>query len=133
VKLKLIAWVTVAACVAVAAGWMWGAAGKSAVDQSFRGAQEQLDFSQAEARILDGRVSLYQVNFGDASRRFESARTFVLQAQVRLREIGQAERAGRLEVVLAHLRDAERLSASLDQSAQNAADAALQALRLAEK
>ncbi len=73
-------------------------------------------------------MSLFLVNFGDASKRFEEARGLVEKAQTRLRETGQAERAGRLEIVLTHLRDAQRRAASLDSAAQGAAAEALRGL-----
>ena len=117
----------------VGAGWLWGASGKSSVELARRALEERLDFSEARRSVLDGRVSLFLVNFGDASRHFEEARSFIEHAQRRWRETGQAERAGRLEVVLAHVRDAQRLSVALDAGAQNAADAALQTLATVEK
>jgi hypothetical protein len=73
-------------------------------------------------------VQIFLVNFGEASRRFESAIGAVERVQTTLRETGQAERAGRLEIPLTHLRDAQRLAASLDPSARNSAEEALQAL-----
>jgi hypothetical protein len=48
-----------------------------------------------------------------------------------LREAGQAERAGRVEIVLGHLGDAGRFTLAMDARAQNAAEAALDALAAA--
>ena len=90
--------------------------------------EERAEFAQARALISDGRVSLFLVNFGEASKRFEEAHGLVEKAQARLRETGQAERAGRLEIVLTHLRDAQRRAASLDSAAQGAAAEALRGL-----
>ena len=126
--MKLIAWIAIGVLVAFAGGWLTGSAGRAAVEQERLRLEERADFAEARSRVLDGRVSLFLVNFGDASRRFEEARTIVERAQRRLRENGQAERAGRLEIALSHLRDAQRLSASLDAAAQNAAAQALQAI-----
>jgi hypothetical protein len=130
---KLLTGIAVAVCVTLGIGWLWGASGKSSVELARQGLEERLDLSEARRAILDGRVSLFLVNFGDASRHFDEARGFIEHAQLRWRETGQAERAGRLEVVLAHARDAQRLAAALDAGAQNAADAALQALTAIEK
>ena len=127
-SLKLVGWAALALVVAFGAGWIVGSSGRSAAEDERRQAEERADFGEARARILGGRVSLFLVNFGDASRRFEEARAIVERAQTRLREMGQAERAGRLEIVLTNLRDAQRLAAALDASAQNAADQAVQAL-----
>lgn len=102
------------------------------MEQARRAAVHRAEVSEARAHILRGQVTLYLVNFGEASREFEQARVVIEQVQTRLRELGQAERAGRLEIVLTHLKDAQRLVVALDQSAQSAADAALQALQSIE-
>lgn len=125
---KLIGWLALALVVAFGGGWLLGASGKGAVEQQRRALEERADLAEARAAMLDGRVSLFLVNFGDASRRFSAARAVVERVQIQFRETGRAEAAGQLEVVIAHLKDAERLSLSLDASAQNAADQALQAL-----
>ena len=132
-NLKASGWIGVAIVAALCAGWLWGASGRSATEQQRRQLEERLDFSEAHAALADGRVSLYLVNFGDANRHFDDALRVVQRVQTRLREVGQPERAGRLEVVLAQVREAQRLSAALDQGAQSAADQALQALRSVEK
>ena len=98
------------------------------MEQARRAAVQQADRNEARALVLEGTVALFQSNFGDATKRFESARVAVERIQTALRETGQAERAGRLEVVISHLRDAQRLAVSLDANARTAADAALQAL-----
>lgn len=113
---------------AAAAGWMYGASGKSEREEARRAATQRADLNEARALVLEGNVALFQSNFGDATKRFEAARVAVERMQTALRETGQAERAGRLEIVLSHLRDAQRLAVSLDANARNAADAALQAL-----
>jgi hypothetical protein len=113
---------------AAVAGWMYGASGRSEVEQARRAAVQRADLNEARALVLEGNVALFQSNFGDATKRFDAARVVVERIQAALRETGQAERAGRLEVALSHLRDAQRLAVSLDANARNAADAALQAM-----
>ncbi len=119
--------------VVLGAGWVWGASGKSSIDSERRELELRLDLSEARADALDARVSVSQQNFGDARRHLDDAQRVVLSAQTRWREVQQAERAGRLEVVLAHLRDASRLAAAFDAGAQNAIDQAVQALTSAEQ
>jgi len=127
--MKLFVWAVAALAVAFGVGWVTGASGRSEVEQARRSLEERADLAEARALVLDGRVSLFLVNFGDASRRFVEARGVLERAQRRLREVGQAERAGRVEVALSHLRDAERLTAALDQTgAQNASAEALRAI-----
>jgi hypothetical protein len=125
---RAIGWVLVGVIVAFGSGWLIGGSGRSAAVEERRALEEQLELTRARALILDGRVSLFLVNFGDASTRFEEARAAVERLQTSLRETGQAERAGRLAIVLSHLNDAQRLAASLDQSSQHAAAEALRAL-----
>ena len=107
---------------------MYGASGRSEVEQARRAAVQRADLHEARALVLEGNVAVFQLNFGDAAKRFDGARVVVERIQAALRETGQAERAGRLEVALSHLRDAQRLAVSLDANARHAADAALQAL-----
>jgi len=107
---------------------MYGASGRSEVEQARRAAVQRSDLNEARALVLEGTVALFQSNFGDATKRFDRARVAVERIQTALRETGQAEPAGRLEIVLSHLRDAQRLAVALDANARNAADAALQAL-----
>lgn len=126
--LKRVGWIALVLVVVFGAGFLTGSSGRSAADQQRRQFEERADVAEARARVLDGRVSLFLVNFGDASRRFEEARGIVERLQGRLREVGEAERAGRLEIALSHLKDAQRLAASLDAAAQNAAVEALKAI-----
>lgn len=114
--------------VAVLGGWVYGASGRSEVEQARRVAVQVADLNGARALVLEGQVAVYQLNFGDASKRYEAARTAIERVQVSLRETGQAERAGRLEIALSHLNDAQRLAISLDANARLAADEALKAL-----
>lgn len=127
-NLKIVGWVTLAFLAVFAGGWFVGASGRSTLVEGRRTAEEQARFAEARALAFEGRVSLFLVNFGDASTRFQEAHTVVETIQTGLRETGQPERAGRLEIVLAQLREAQRLSAALDQSAQGAATAAIRAL-----
>ena len=110
------------------AAWMYGASGRSDVEQARRAAVQRADLHEARALVLEGNVALFLSNFGEATKQFENARVVVERMQGALRETGQAERAGRLEIVLSHLRDAQRLAVSLDAGARSAADAALLAL-----
>jgi hypothetical protein len=128
VTIKSVTWGIVVLATVFAVGWVWGASGRSAVALTQEQSEIRGSMTDARALVLEGRVSLFQANFGDASRSFDAARTAVERLQTRLRESGQADRAGRLQIVLAHLSDAQRLAVALDQSAHGAADEALKAL-----
>jgi hypothetical protein len=126
--MKLVASIGVAVLLAFGLGWFLGASGKSTIELDRRQHEQRADLAEARGLVLEGRVALFQLNFGDAAKRFDSARAILERAQMRLRETGQAERAGQLEVALAHLKDAGRLAVALDPTAQSAAEQALQAI-----
>jgi hypothetical protein len=128
VSLRLLAWCLLATAVVFGVGWYAGASGRNALEQDRREAVARADFADARAQVLAGRVSLFQSNFGDANRAFIAAQDIVLRAQTRLRQIGDAAKAGQLEVALAQLREAGRLSLAFDAGAQAAAEQALRVL-----
>jgi hypothetical protein len=123
--LAIVAGVVVAAAIG---GWVYGASGRSTLEGERRAAIQRADMMEARSLILDGQVQVFLVNFGEASQRYEGARVVIERMQLALREVGQAERAGRLEIAATHLRDAQRLASSLDGSARNAGQEALASL-----
>jgi hypothetical protein len=127
-SMKHLAWFAGAIIVVGLGGWMIGASGTSAREQEKIAAEQRADTTQVRALLLEGRVSLFLSNFGDASQKFEAAIVVLERIQTQLRETAQAERAGRLQVAIAHVRDAQRLAASFDASAHASADEALKAI-----
>jgi hypothetical protein len=125
---RLIAIVFATVLATGVGGWLYGASGRSDLETARREAVQRADLNEARALAYAGLVALLQLNFGDAAQHFESARAPVERTQAALREVGQAEQAGRLAVVLSHLRDAQRRAAGLDPSASKSAEAALLAL-----
>lgn len=129
---RLLGWAFAAVVVAFGAGWFVGSSGRAEALLARDAAVADLEATRARSLVLDGRVSLFLTNFGDASQRFEEARALIEAQQTAARETGRAARAGRLEIVLSGLRDAQRLAAAFDPSAQNAAAQALRALDAAD-
>jgi hypothetical protein len=121
----------IVALAMIGGGWLWGVSGRSEAEQAQRAAELRADLAESRALLLEARVHLFTVNFGSAGRALDDARARITALQTRLREVGQAERAGQLEIVLAHIGDAGRLTLALDARAQNAAEAALNALTAA--
>jgi hypothetical protein len=121
----------IVALAMIGGGWLWGASGRSEAEQAQRAAESRADFAEARALLLEARVHLFTVNFGSAGRSLDGARARITTLQTRLREAGQAERAGQLEIVLAHVGDAGRLTLALDARAQNAVEGAIDALTAA--
>ena len=125
---KAVGAAIVAVVLSFGIGWISGASGRNAAEREQSRLQLDRDFASARAALLEGRVSLFLVNFGDASKRFEEARVTLEGLQTRLREQGDAATAAKLDAAVTSVKDAQRLAASVDQAAQSAADAALKAL-----
>jgi hypothetical protein len=129
--LKMTGIALIVALAMIGGGWLWGASGRSEAEQAQRAAELRADLAESRALLLEARVHLFTVNFGSAGRALDDARARITALQTRLREAGQAERAGQLEIVLAHIGDAGRFTLALDPRAQNAAEGALNALAAA--
>jgi hypothetical protein len=82
----------------------------------------------ARAAVLDARVAIYSVNFGEASGHLENARGLLGRAIARLKSLGRDEEVKQLETALAHLDDAQRMAAKLDQSANSRAGEAAKSI-----
>ena len=123
--MKLIVGIGLAVLVALGAGWAWGASGKSNFDQALRAAELRNSLFEGRAAVLDARLDIYSVNFGEASRHFEAARDVLRVADARLTALGRQEDAKRLELALTRIDEAQRLAGQLNQGANAvAADAA---------
>ena len=115
--------------VIVGVGYAWGASGRSALQKAADESRRGLDRAEARGAILEGRVSLYNNNFGDASRQFEQAKEALGRLKQRYQEAGERDAAAGVDAALRHVEEAQRLSAKLDASAQNAAGQAMEALK----
>lgn len=123
--MKRILGVGVALLVALLAGWMWGRSGKPALDRALQAAQLRDQLHEARSAVLDARLDIYSVNFGDASRHLEAARTALNAAAARLKNADREEDAKRLAVASTRIDEAQRLAGELNQDANSrAADAA---------
>jgi hypothetical protein len=114
--------------VAVGLGFAWGASGRSEARGALEDLKQQLDIAQARGLILDARVSLYNVNFGDAQRQLEEAKAPLTKARDRAKDDGKRETADALTTALGHVQEAQRLAAKLDQGANSRAGEALKAI-----
>ena len=122
---KLILGIGLALLVAAGVGWLWGASAKSNSDRSLQIAELRADLLEGRAAVLDARLDIYSVNFGEASRHFEAARTSLRAANARLMSLSRTDDATSLEVALTRIDEAQRLAGQLNQDANAvAADAA---------
>jgi hypothetical protein len=128
-RLSLIA--LVALIVTLGLGYAWGAAGRWTVETALEDSHHQLDLADARGALLDARVSLYNNNFGDASRRFEDAKTTLRRVKDRLQDDGKNEAALSIDAALRHVDEAQQLAGQLDPAANSRAGQALEAIRVA--
>jgi hypothetical protein len=106
--MKLILRVGVALLVALGGGWAWGASGRSDLNRALGIAELRDDLLEGRAAVLDARLDIYSVNFGDASRHLEAARSALRDATARLSGLGRQEDAQRLKIALTRIDDAQR-------------------------
>lgn len=117
--------------VVLGLGFTWGASGRFSIQDSLDQTRQQLDLAEARGALLEARVSLYNVNFGDASRHFEEAKAPLRRARERYQQIGKNAAAGSLAAALEHVDEGQRLAGALDQAANTKANDALQAIKVA--
>jgi hypothetical protein len=128
---KLIVSAAVGVLVVLGLGYVWGASGRFSIQTSLDQARQQLDLAEARGALLEARVSLYNVNFGDASRHFEEAKAPLRRARDRYQQVGNNAAAGSIAAALEHVEEGQRLAGRLDQAANAKASDALQAIRVA--
>jgi len=114
---KLILGIAVAVLVAFGIGWGLGVSGKTGTARALETAELRDILLEGRGAVLDARLDIYSVNFGDASRHLEAARTAVRAAAVRLTSLGHPDDAKRLDLALAKIDDAQRMAGKLNQDA----------------
>jgi hypothetical protein len=112
-------------------GYVWGSSGRSAAEDALQGARQGLDIAEARGHLLDARVSLYNMNFGEASKRLEDAKDPLRRTRDRYRQGGDDDAARNITTALERIDEAQRLAGQLDQAANSKAGEALDAIRLA--
>ena len=117
--------------VTLGLGYAWGASGRFTLTTALDDSRQLLDLAEARGHLLDARVSLYNVNFGDASRQFEEAKAPLRRAQDRYQNIGKSAAAHSIAAAMESAAEGQRLSAKLDQTANAKAADALEAIKVA--
>ncbi len=116
--------VGVALVVALGAGWVWGASGRPDLNRGLQIAELRDGLLVGRAAVLDARLDIYSVNFGEASRHLEAARSALRAAVARLNGLGRQADTKPLELALAKIDEAQRMAGQLNQDANAlAADA----------
>jgi uncharacterized membrane-anchored protein YhcB (DUF1043 family) len=121
----------VALVVALGIGYALGGSGRFTLQNALNETRGRLDLTEARAHLLDARVSLYNVNFGEASRHFEDAKAPLRRVRERYQNIGKNTAAGSIAAALEHIEEGQRLAGKLDQAANSKANDALEAIRVA--
>jgi hypothetical protein len=114
--------------VALLAGWIWGRSGQSDTAHALQTAELRSDLLGARAAVLDARVAIYSVNFGEASAHLENARDLLHRADERLKSLGRSDEVKHVATALAGIDDAQRLAGKLDQNANSRAGEAARIL-----
>ena len=113
-----------AVLVALLAAFLWGASGKSGLEDALEQFTLRGDLLEARGAVQTARIALYNTNFGDASRSLEEARVAIERGVQRLRTLGRDTDAQQLEAAIVPVRDAQQLAGKLDLGANSrAADA----------
>src|SRR4029453_16402931 len=107
--------------VALLAGWVWGRSGQSDTAHALQTAELRGELLGARAAVLDARVAIYSVNFGEASGHLENARGLLRRADERLKSLGRSDEVTHVATALVGIDDAQRLADKLDQNANSRA------------
>src|SRR5436190_11726819 len=129
--MKLVLTVVVVLIVVLGLGFAWGSSGRLTAQRALDDAKQQLDLAEARGRLLEARVSLYNVNFGDAQRQLEDAKAPLTKARDRYQEQGKRDAAEAISTAIARVQEAQRLAGRLDQNANTQANEALKAIQVA--
>lgn len=122
---KWVVGIAAAVVFAFLCGWIAGRWDRSTVANARQAAEVRAEILGARAALLDARVAIYSVNFGEATRHLEGARGLLGRAEQRLDRLGRDADVGHVREALATIDDAQRLAGKLDQGANaRAGDAA---------
>lgn len=128
---KLVLSVFFGLVICLGLGFAWGASGRITLQAALDDARQQLDVAESRGRILDARVSLYNINFGDASRHLEEAKAPLRRVRARYQDSKRPDAASAIDAAVSHVEEAQRLAGKLDQSANTKAGEALEAIKVA--
>ena len=118
---KLVLGIAVGLVVAFLAGWFWGSSGRSDAARALQTSELRGELLGARAAVLDARVAIYSVNFGEASQHLEGARGLLGRADDRLKSLGLDAADRQVQTALASIDAAQRMAGKLDPNANGRA------------
>jgi hypothetical protein len=127
-KTKLVLGIAAGVMVALLAGWIWGATGRSAIAGALQASELRGDLLGTRAAVLDARVAIYSLNFGEASSHLDDARRLLGRANDRLESLGRNDEVMQVQMAQASIDEAQRMAGRLDQVANTRAGAAAKIL-----
>ena len=128
VTLRAVLILLAALALAVLGGWIWGATGQSRAEEALAKTGVGLHLANARGNMLAARVSLFEVNFGDASRSLEDAKADLVTAAEAFDRLRLNDEAAAAREVAARVEDARQLAGRLNQTANTRLAEALRLL-----
>jgi hypothetical protein len=110
------------------AGYLWGASGRGAAQERAGSLEMRLQVAEAQRALAVARVDLFELNYGQASRRLEEARGTVERLAALVDRDGPGEAKPPVQEAAGYTRQAQQLLARMDQAAGSRAADALAAL-----
>ncbi len=111
--------------IALGVGWMLGRRRAGPIVRALKSSEARGTLIDARTHLQEARLAIYSVNFGDASRHLEDARSVLLRVQTAWKSHATTADLAALQTALGAIDDAQRLAGHLDQNANTrAADAA---------
>ena len=126
--MKLALGIAAGVAVALLAGWLWGRSGRPDTAAALQTSELRGELLGARAAVLDARVAIYNVNFGEASKHLEDARGLLRRADERLKSLGRDDEVKQVQTALASIDEAQRMAGKLDQGANSRAGEAAKAV-----
>jgi hypothetical protein len=127
-KLQTYGGVALAILVTGLIGFIYGRYTTAVARSELETASLRLQLVEARSQVLDARVSLYLVNFGDASRHLAFARTPLSSAKATLADRSRDELAAKIDQAVVQIGAAQEQAARLNQDANSRAGEAARLL-----
>jgi hypothetical protein len=120
-RLKLGLWIALAVIGAGVLGWLYGWSGGRSASAALETTRLRMSLLEARLQILDARINIYSINFGDASRNLEYSKPELTTARSLLESAGRRDLVEKIDAALKSTRDAQQLAATLKPEANGRA------------